>query len=109
MLRRLAALSALLLATTATDAVAQQRGRGGGDSVLVMNADRSGARQITRESFRRLNAPTWSPDGQYIAARKHFTAQRSLGTGEIWLYHVSGVGDGVALVERPNPQFQKEL
>lgn len=83
--------------------------RGGGDNIWVMNADGTGARQITRENFRLLNAPTWSPDGQYIAARKHFTTQRSLGTGEIWLYHVSGVGDGVALVERPNPQFQKEL
>ena len=81
--------------------------RGGGDNIWVMNADGTGARQITRENFRLLNAPTWSRDGQYIAARKHFTTQRSLGTGEIWLYHVSGVGDGVALVERPNPQFQK--
>lgn len=83
--------------------------RGGGDNIWVMNADGTGVRQITRETFRLLNAPTWSPDGQYIAARKHFTTQRSLGTGEIWLYHVSGVGEGVALVERPNPQFQKEL
>jgi imidazolonepropionase-like amidohydrolase/Tol biopolymer transport system component len=83
--------------------------RGGGDNIWVMNADGSGARQITHESFRLLNAPTWSRDGQYIAARKHFTTQRSLGTGEIWLYHVSGVGDGVPLIERPNPRFQKEL
>ncbi len=83
--------------------------RGGGDNIWVMNADGTGARQISHENFRLLNAPTWSPDGQYIAARKHFTTQRSLGTGEIWLYHVSGVGDGVALVERPNPTFQKEL
>jgi imidazolonepropionase-like amidohydrolase/Tol biopolymer transport system component len=83
--------------------------RGGGDNIWVMNADGTAARAITRETFRLLNAPTWSPDGQYIAARKHFTTQRSLGTGEIWLYHVSGVGDGVPLVERPNPQFQKEL
>ncbi len=83
--------------------------RGGGDNIWVMNRDGSGARAITKETFRLLNAPTWSPDGQYIAARKHFTTQRSLGTGEIWLYHVSGVGEGVPLVERPNPQFQKEL
>jgi imidazolonepropionase-like amidohydrolase/Tol biopolymer transport system component len=83
--------------------------RGGADNIWVMNADGTGARAITRETFRLLNAPAWSPDGQYIAARKHFTTQRSLGTGEIWVYHVSGVGDGVPLVERPNPQFQKEL
>lgn len=83
--------------------------RGGGDNIWVMNADGSNKRQVTRENFELLNNPTWSPDGQYIAARKHFTTQRSLGTGEIWLYHVSGVGNGVRLVERPSPQHQKEL
>jgi imidazolonepropionase-like amidohydrolase/Tol biopolymer transport system component len=83
--------------------------RGGGDNIWVMNADGSGARAITRESFTLLNNPTWTPDSQYIAARKHFTTQRSAGTGEIWLYHASGSGDGVALVTRANPQHQKEL
>ena len=83
--------------------------RGGGDNIWVMNRDGSGARAITTETFTLLNNPTWSPDGRFIAARKHFTTARSLGTGEIWLYNASGSGGGVALVERPNPQFQKEL
>ncbi|MGE3396068.1 MAG: amidohydrolase family protein, partial [Sphingomonas sp.] len=83
--------------------------RGGGDNIWVMGTDGSGARAITSETFTLLNNPTWSPDGRFIAARKHFTTQRSLGTGEIWLYAVSGTGGGVALVERPNPQHQKEL
>lgn len=83
--------------------------RGGGDNIWVMNVDGSGARAITSETFTLLNNPTWSPDGRFIAARKHFTTQRSLGTGEIWLYNASGSGPGQALVERPNPQFQKEL
>ncbi|WP_084419934.1 amidohydrolase family protein [Henriciella litoralis] len=82
--------------------------RGGGDNIWVMNADGSDKRQITKEDFRLLNAPDWSPDGQYIAARKHFTTSRSLGTGEIWLYHVSG-GGGVALVEKASDALQKEL
>ncbi|HEX8525865.1 amidohydrolase family protein [Allosphingosinicella sp.] len=83
--------------------------RGGGDNIWVMDSNGQNRRQITRESFELLNGPTWSPDGLYIAARKHFTTQRSLGTGEIWLYHASGTGSGVALVTRPNPQHQKEL
>src|SRR5688572_30850068 len=83
--------------------------RGGGDNIWVMATDGSGARAITTETFTLLNNPTWRPDGRFIAARKHFTTGRSLGTGEIWLYHASGTGSGVALVERPNPQFQKEL
>ncbi|GAB5349715.1 amidohydrolase family protein [Alteriqipengyuania sp. 357] len=82
--------------------------RGGGDNIWIMNADGSDKRQLTKEDFRLMHQPTWSPDGQYIAAKKHFTTGRSLGTGEVWLYHVSG-GSGVALVERPNPQHQKEL
>lgn len=82
--------------------------RGGGDNIWVMRADGSEKRQITKEQFRLLNNPTWSADGQYIAARKHFTTQRSAGTGEIWLYHIGG-GEGVALVKRPSPAHQKEL
>ena len=63
---------------------------------------------LTKEKFRLLNNPWWSPDGTYIAARKHFTTGRSLGTGEIWIYHRNG-GSGVAVVERPNESHQKEL
>ncbi len=76
---------------------------GGGDNVWVAKKDGSEARQVTKESFRLLNSPTWSPDGQWIAAHKHFTGRRSLGAGEIWLYHVSG-GDGLQLTTRANEQ-----
>ncbi len=82
----------------------------GGDNVWTMNANGSGKTQITDESFRLLNNPTWSPDGRFIAARKHFTTTRSLGTGEIWLYSADGKAKGgVKLVKRPNETFQKEL
>jgi imidazolonepropionase-like amidohydrolase/Tol biopolymer transport system component len=82
--------------------------RGGGDNIWVMNADGSDKRQLTKEDFRLTNQGSWSPDGQYIAAKKHFTTQRSLGTGEVWLYHVSG-GSGVQLVKKPSEAHQKEL
>jgi len=77
--------------------------RGGGDNIWVMDRDGSNPRQVTKEDFRLLNSPAWTPDGQYIAARKHFTSRRSLGAGEIWLYHVSG-GEGVQMTRRPNDQ-----
>jgi imidazolonepropionase-like amidohydrolase/Tol biopolymer transport system component len=80
---------------------------GGGDNVWVMNADGTGAKAVTNEDFRLLYTPAWSPDGQYIAARKHFTGARSLGSGEIWLYHAGGSGKGVQLNEKPN--WQKDL
>ncbi|MEL7198792.1 MAG: amidohydrolase family protein [Pseudomonadota bacterium] len=82
--------------------------RGGGNNIWIMNADGSDKRQLTKESFRLLNQPTWSPDGRFIAAKKHFTTQRSLGTGEIWMYHVSG-GGGVQVVKRRDEALQKEL
>ena len=82
--------------------------RGGGDNIWTMRTDGSDMRQVTKETFRLINQPSWSPDGRYIVAKKHFTTQRSLGTGEIWLYHVSG-GGGVQLVKRANEALQKEL
>ncbi len=82
--------------------------RAGGDNVWVMNVDGSDKRQVTKEDFRLLNQPDWSPDGRFIIAKKHFTTERSAGTGEIWMYHVSG-GGGVAIVERANENLQKEL
>lgn len=82
--------------------------RAGGDNIWLMNSDGSDKRQISKEDFRLLNQPSWSPDGQFIVAKKHFTTGRSLGTGEVWMYHVSG-GAGVPLVKKPNEQHQKEL
>ena len=82
--------------------------RGGGDNIWVMNVDGSDKRQVTKEEFRLLNQPSWSPDGRFIVAKKHFTTGRSLGTGEVWMYHVSG-GGGVLLVKRASEKHQKEL
>jgi Tol biopolymer transport system component len=50
-----------------------------------------------------LNNASWTPDGQYLVARKHFTATRSLGAGEMWLYHKTG-GEGIQLTKRKNDQ-----
>lgn len=82
---------------------------GGGDNVWVMNVDGSGARVVTQEKTRLLGNPVWHPSGQYIAARKHFVGTRSLGSGEIWLYHLGGgsTNAGVQLNEKPN--WQKDL
>ncbi len=76
---------------------------GGGDNIWTMNADGTNAKQVTKETFRLLNNGAWTPDGQYIVARKHFTSGRSLGAGEMWMYHVSG-GSGLQLTKRKNDQ-----
>lgn len=75
---------------------------GGGDNIWCMNADGSKAKAITKESFRLLNNAVWI-DNEYVVARKHFTSQRSLGAGELWMYHLSG-GEGIQLTKRKNDQ-----
>ncbi len=78
--------------------------RGGGDNIWVMKREGGEPTAVTQEKFRLLNSPSWSPDGQFLVARKHFTSRRSLGAGEIWMYHRAGGGEGVQLTERPNDQ-----
>ncbi len=77
--------------------------RAGGDNIWIMKRDGSAPQQVTKEDFRLLNSPAWAPDSEFIVARKHFTSTRSLGAGEMWLYHRSG-GEGVQLTKRPNEQ-----
>lgn len=76
---------------------------GGGDNIWIMNSDGSDAGQVTKEDFRLVNNAVWSVDGNYLICRKHFTSSRSLGAGELWMYHKSG-GKGVQLTKRKNDQ-----
>ncbi|MES2322234.1 MAG: amidohydrolase family protein [Pseudomonadota bacterium] len=78
----------------------------GGDNIWVMNVDGTGAREVSKEKFRLLNNPVWHPNGKFIAARKHYSSTRSLGSGEIWMFHAQG-GGGIQLNEKPN--WQKDL
>ena len=76
---------------------------GGGDNIWIMNRDGSDVKQVTQENFRLMNNAVWSSDGNYLIARKHFTSGRSLGAGELWMYHFSG-GEGIQLTKRKNDQ-----
>jgi imidazolonepropionase-like amidohydrolase/Tol biopolymer transport system component len=69
-------------------------------NIWTMNVDGGDARQISRERRWFINSPAWSPDGEYICARRHFVKERSLGAGEIWMYHSSGPSDGLQVTER---------
>jgi len=77
--------------------------KGGGDNIWMMDLDDSKPKQVTHEDFRLLNNAVWTPDGNYFIGRKHFTSSRSLGAGELWMYHFSG-GDGLQLTKRKNDQ-----
>ena len=69
-------------------------------NIWTMEADGKDAKQISRERRWFVNSPTWSPDGQYIYARHHFVKERSLGAGEIWMYHAAGPSEGLQVTER---------
>ena len=73
--------------------------RDGNFNLWLMNPDGSNTRQVSEEENREVNSPAWAPDGQYVYVRKHFVDTRSLGAGEVWMYHVSG-GAGLQVTER---------
>ena len=77
--------------------------RSGGDNIWIMDRDGKSPQQVTKETFRLPNSPAWTPDSQYIAARKHFTGTRSAGAGEIWLWHRTG-GEGLQMTKRATEQ-----
>ena len=78
--------------------------RGGGNNLWRIGVDGKNAVQVSKEDFRLLNNPVWTPDGQYLIGRKHFTGRRSAGAGEQWMYHVSGGLSGLQLTKQKNDQ-----
>lgn len=75
----------------------------GGDNIWVMNADGGDKHSITKETYALLNNAAWTPDGQYLVARKHFSGIHARGAGEMWLYNRTG-GDGIQLTKRQNDE-----
>jgi Tol biopolymer transport system component len=73
--------------------------RDGGDNLWLVNADGSGARKITKETDAAVSSPAWTPDGQYLVARRfgpYPSNENYLTNVPLWLYHVAG-GSGVQL------------
>lgn len=75
--------------------------RDGIDNLWIMNVDGTKPQQITKEKERQVNNAVWTPDGKYLIGRKHYRNTRSLGAGEMWLYHIGG-GNGLQLTKRRN-------
>jgi Tol biopolymer transport system component len=73
--------------------------RDGAENIWIMDTDGGNPIQVTKEREHLLHNPAWSPDGDYIAARKGYVSRRSIPAGSIWIYHRGG-GGGVELVER---------
>ncbi|SHF31075.1 Imidazolonepropionase [Microbulbifer donghaiensis] len=73
--------------------------RDGADNIWVMDRNGDNPRQLTTEKENLVHSPNWSPDGQYLVARKGFMSGRSIPAGEIWMYHYGG-GEGRQLKAR---------
>ena len=87
--------------------------RGGIENLWVCDLDGKNARAISSEKDSTVSGPAWSRDGQYLVGRKRLTDRSSLGTVELWMWHVRG-GNGIQLTkkdEQPDaadPTFSKD-
>ena len=74
-------------------------------NIWTVGADGKDARQVSKEKRWFVNSPAWGADGNAIFARRHFVKERSLGAGEVWMFHASG-SEGLQVTERNG--FQKD-
>jgi Tol biopolymer transport system component/imidazolonepropionase-like amidohydrolase len=73
--------------------------RSGKDNLWLVDADGGNPRALTALDDTFPTAPAWMPDGEYVVAKRHVRSTRSLGGGEIWLFHIRG-GGGVKLKDK---------
>jgi imidazolonepropionase-like amidohydrolase/Tol biopolymer transport system component len=73
--------------------------RSGKDNLWFMDASGANPRQLTKLDDSFPTTPAWMPDGEYVVAKRHVRSTRSLGGGEVWLFHVRG-GSGVKLKDK---------
>lgn len=73
--------------------------RDGSDNLWIVNADGTGARRLTKEVDNALSSPVWTPDGQYLIARRfgpYPSAENYLTNVPLWIFHKDG-GTGAEL------------
>jgi len=73
--------------------------RSGLENLWITDLEGKSAHPVSQEKTSTVSAPAWSPDGQYLVGRKRITDMSSIGTVELWMWHVQG-GQGVALTKR---------
>jgi len=73
--------------------------RGGNRNLWLMDADGGRPRALTDDAATRYSEPAWTPDGEYVIARRRFTDTSSIGLQELWMTHRLG-GAGVQLTKK---------
>jgi len=74
--------------------------RGGINAVWVADFDGTGLsefRNINEDSKQTFGGANWTPDGDWILARKRITDISSIGVTELWMLHKDG-GSGIKLI-----------
>lgn len=70
--------------------------RSGIDNIWLMAADGKSPRAVTSEKDEYVRSASWSPDGNYVVARKETGKRGGIPPVELWMFHVQG-GSGVKL------------
>jgi Tol biopolymer transport system component/imidazolonepropionase-like amidohydrolase len=70
--------------------------RSGFDNIWLMAADGTSPRALTNEKGEHVRSANWSPDGNYLVARKITAKRGGIPPVELWIFHVQG-GSGVKL------------
>jgi len=73
--------------------------RSGIENLWVCDIDGKNARAVSSDKASTVSAPAWSPDGEYLVGRKRLTDLSTLGTVELWMWHLKG-GQGVQLTKK---------
>ncbi|MCO4773874.1 MAG: PD40 domain-containing protein, partial [Deltaproteobacteria bacterium] len=73
--------------------------RANNDNLWLMDSDGSRPRALTKETGVRVRDGAWTPDGEYVVARKRITDSSSIGVNELWMVHRLG-GSGVQLTKK---------
>ncbi len=70
--------------------------RGGIENVWLMDADGGNPRPVTTEKDNYVRSAAWTPDGNYLVARKEDGKHAGIPPVELWVYHREG-GGGIKL------------
>jgi len=73
--------------------------RSGIENLWLCDLQGGKTRALSADKASTVSAPAWSPDGEYLVGRKRITDVSSLGTVELWMWHVKG-GQGVQLTKK---------
>jgi len=70
--------------------------RSGIENVWLMDADGGNPRSLTSEKDSYVRSAAWTPDGNYLIARKEEAKRAGIPPVELWIYHREG-GGGIKL------------